>query len=68
MAKSEHAPETFPALSGGHAPGLGGGEGSFHECPRRNSEISEFSESIKRGEAPGDFAVEGAAEMVESPT
>ena len=59
MAKSEHDPETFPALSGGHAPGLGGGEGSFHECPRRNSKISEFSESIKLKISPQKQEIAG---------
>ena len=45
MAKSEHDPESFPALAGRHARG-GGGEDSSQERFKRNSE---FSESIKKG-------------------
>ena len=67
MAKSKYDPETFPALAEGYAreglidkelaAKLGGGGGCFHERLKRHSE---FSESIKRGKTPVDFAVEGA--------
>ena len=67
MAKSKYDPETFPALAEGYAreglidkeiaAKLGVSEDSFYEYLKRHSE---FSESIKRGKAPVDFAVESA--------
>ena len=47
MAKSEHDPESFPALAGHHARGGGGEDCSLERFKR----ISEFSESIKREES-----------------
>jgi len=68
MAKSKYDPESFTALAEGHAreglidkepaAKLGGGEDSFPERLKRHSE---FSESIKRGKAPVDFAMADAA-------
>ena len=65
MAKSEHDPESFPALAEGLidkeiTAKLGVSEDSFYEYLKRHSE---FSESIKRDKAPVDFAVEGAARL-----
>ena len=67
MAKSKYDPETFPALAEGYAregmidkeiaARLGVSEDSFYEYLKRHSE---FSEAVKRGKAPVDFAVESA--------